>query len=92
MNDKLKAKVRQWGLHSKRHLDQFNQRFAQHSGLSVSAAEMLMIAMVWALIGVMLVNAQWTLLPWLTLLGWLGILVGMLGIVASLLASIHEKD
>lgn len=92
MNEKIKAKMREWGHRPKKYLDQFNQEFAPHNGLSVSAAEMLAISMVWALVGVILVNTEFTLLPWLIPLGWLGIVVGSLGIAASLLASIHENN
>lgn len=87
----MKAKMRQWGTLPKEHLDQFNRNFAPH-GLSLSAMEMLMIAMVWALVGVLLVNTQHQALPWLVPLGWLVMLLGVVGIVVSLLASTHEED
>ncbi|SER39197.1 hypothetical protein SAMN02982919_02333 [Giesbergeria anulus] len=70
-------------------LENLNQNLPEDQ--QINSNGLLLIAMVWALFGVMLVNSNSTTIPWLQPLGWVTMIMGALSMVASLLLSMDEK-
>lgn len=70
-------------------LENLNQNLPEDQ--QINSNGLLLIAMVWALFGVMLMNSNSTTIPWLQPLGWVTMIMGALSMVASLLLSMDEK-
>lgn len=70
-------------------LDNLNQNLPEDQQLDPKG--LLLIAMVWAVCGMILVNSNFTTIPWLQPMGWVAMIMGAASMVASLLLSTDEK-
>lgn len=70
-------------------LDNLNQNLPEDQ--QIDSKGLLLIAMVWAVGGMILVNSNFTTIPWLQPMGWVAMIMGAVSMVASLLLSTGEK-